>query len=324
MSAATLRVSDAQPIMDAVKMMAHSGLPSVPVVDSKERSRGVLMQRDVISHLANGANLELTTIGEVATESNSVTLDDRLEAAVHRLRDGLGMVPVVQDERLVGIVTPIDLRAHRRLRAALGPRLSDLNTEISPSDSMYMGSRGAYVVAGVSALECVRDALKSVEKSTVTRILDLPCGAGRVLRVLRAAFPDANLTACDLDRDGVDFCANVLGAKPVYSRSAPDEVELDGGFDLIWCGSLFTHLDARRWPAFFDLLGQALSPGGLLVLTTHGRHPPHVLRRLANASAEWIRSQIDQISTLKFVNHAERAWEPPAPRQDVVTCVRPL
>jgi hypothetical protein len=44
---------------------------------------------------------------------------------------------------------------------------------------------------------------------------------------------------------------------------------------------------------------------------------------LTIASPEWIRSQIERIPTLRFVDHAELAWAPPSPRQDVVTCVRP-
>ena len=211
MSDATLRVSEAQPIMDAVKVMAHSGFPVVPVIDSEERSLGLLTQRDVILHLSNGIDLDATPVGEVTTESRSVAIDDRLQVVAERLRDGLGMVPVVQDDRLVGIVTPIDMRAQRLLREALGPKMGGLITQISPSDSMYEGSRGSYVVAGVSALECVRDSMESVQKSTASRILDLPCGAGRVLRFLKAAFPDATLTACELDCDGVDSAPTFLG-----------------------------------------------------------------------------------------------------------------
>jgi SAM-dependent methyltransferase len=199
--------------------------------------------------------------------------------------------------------------------------------------------------------------MRSVNKPPPTRILDLPSGAGRVLRVLKAAFPEAHLTACDLDREGVDFCSRVLGAEPVYSHADPTKVELEGNFDVIWCGSLFTHLGAPRWPGFLDLLGDALAPDGLLILTTHGRHPPASLRQmglreaeigtmldefdsagfghcespvegeqdwgLTIASPEWIRSQVDRIPTLRFVEHVERAWQPPTPRQDVVTCVRP-
>jgi SAM-dependent methyltransferase len=103
------------------------------------------------------------------------------------------------------------------------------------------------------------------------RILDLPCGHGRVLRVMKRAFPGAAFTACDLERDGVDFCAAEFGATPVYSHVELAQVHFAEPFDLIWCGSLVTHLDARGWLATFQLLVRALRPGGVAVITFHGR-----------------------------------------------------
>src|SRR5437870_5495298 len=87
-------------------------------------------------------------------------------------------------------------------------------------------------------LESGRAALTAAGKTDVRRILDLPCGHGRVLRVLKAAFPGAALTACDIDRDGVDFCASRFGAEPVYSVEDPGRIPVRGPFDLIWVGSL--------------------------------------------------------------------------------------
>ncbi|MGG5887557.1 methyltransferase [Falsiroseomonas sp. HC035] len=46
------------------------------------------------------------------------------------------------------------------------------------------------------------------------KILDLPCGFGRVTRVLRVRFPHASITACDLDREGVEFARRSSRAMP--------------------------------------------------------------------------------------------------------------
>ena len=101
--------------------------------------------------------------------------------------------------------------------------------------------------------------------------LDLPSGHGRVLRWIKAEFPDARLGAGDIDHDGVEFCAATFGATPVYGREDPADVEIDAPYELIWCGSLFTHLPPERWEGFLALFERALVPGGLLVFTTHGR-----------------------------------------------------
>lgn len=87
---------------------------------------------------------------------------------------------------------------------------------------MYrVGNDEHYFRVGLSALECIESALHIAKKSTddIKSILDLPCGYGRVLRTLKAAFPGATVTACDISKDGVDFCKNILGAKPLYSKT---------------------------------------------------------------------------------------------------------
>src|SRR5262245_32651468 len=95
----------------------------------------------------------------------------------------------------------------------------DVIRTISPNDEMFSaaGREDVYHAIGRSAIECIVCSLNAARKTTadVKRILDLPSGHGRVLRYLKAVFPDAEITACDLVRDGVDFCASALGALPV-------------------------------------------------------------------------------------------------------------
>jgi SAM-dependent methyltransferase len=142
------------------------------------------------------------------------------------------------------------------------------NTTISPRDLMWKHDPEHYFRFGETAVKLIRLALASTERTTFRRILDMPCGHGRVLRSLKAEFPRAELTACDIDREAVDFCAETFGAKPVYSSENPDDLEL-GDFDLIWCGSLVTHL--KDWDSVLRLFERSLVHRGILVLTTAGR-----------------------------------------------------
>jgi SAM-dependent methyltransferase len=153
--------------------------------------------------------------------------------------------------------------------------------DVSPRDHMYNSATEpkdhSYHTLGRLALDCVRSAMVTAQMETARSILDLPSGHGRVLRHLKAEFPEARLTACDIDHDGVDYCAKTFGATPLYGREGtPDPVE--GQFDLIWCGSLLTHLDAPEWEEFLAYFEAALMPRGLLVFTTHGRSIAHKLR----------------------------------------------
>jgi SAM-dependent methyltransferase len=143
---------------------------------------------------------------------------------------------------------------------------------VSPHDQLWNSGAQWYFEVGVSALQCVERAL-AVTSARPKSILDMPCGHGRVCRMLRAAFPDAHITAADLDTCGVDFCAAEFGAEPVYSDPDLRRVQLDRQFDLIWCGSLFTHLEWARWQGFLDFFSDHLVDDGVLVFTTHGRQP---------------------------------------------------
>jgi len=156
--------------------------------------------------------------------------------------------------------------------------LSNFSKEISPEDTMYEGNANHYFDVGHSALRCVRSAMLAANKATVRNILDFASGFGRVLRMLKAAFPAADLTACDISREAVDFCAKAFGADPVQSAENPADIKFNKKFDLIWCGSLLTHLEAAPVLEFLGLLQSLLSSDGILVFTTHG---PFVAQRLA-------------------------------------------
>ena len=163
--------------------------------------------------------------------------------------------------------------------------LREVESRISSRDTMYTGDGAHYFNVGLSAMRSIEEAIGRANLSAARRVLDLPCGHGRVLRFLVRRFPEASFTACDLDRDGVDFCARAFGATPVYSRTDLDALSFDAPFDLIWCGSLITHLDARQTRALFRLFARHLAPGGLLLFSAHG---DYVARRLPTGEFDYM------------------------------------
>lgn len=231
------------------------------------------------------------------------------------------------------------------------PPPAAIDRTIAPDDGMFARHIGEaqayehYFRCGFSALKIVRAALAAadVADSDVRRVLDLPCGHGRILRMLKAAFPRAELTACDLERPGVDFCARQFGAVPVYSHPDPVKIALAGPFDLIWCGSLMTHLDAPRWTGFLRLFRSLLSETGVCVFTSHGigtedlirgkladyglRDPATLLRPyrragfayepykrgedygISMAGIGWIAARIAELSDARLVTVTEKAWD---------------
>jgi SAM-dependent methyltransferase len=173
--------------------------------------------------------------------------------------------------------------------------LKSVESRISPRDTMYAGDGAHYFKVGLSALRSLEEALREAKLSSVGRVLDLPCGHGRVLRFLVRRFPRAAFTACDLDLDGVDFCARTFGATPVYSAENLDALSFDARFDLIWCGSLVTHLNEHSMRALFRLFARELAPGGLLIFTAHG---DFVARRMPGGEFDYMLTA-EQIASIR-------------------------
>jgi SAM-dependent methyltransferase len=188
--------------------------------------------------------------------------------------------------------------------------LDGVQSVISPEDGMFRGDGRHYYSVGLSALRCVRQALDRHPRRAIKTILDLPSGYGRVLRFLRGSFPDAHVHACDILKRGVDFCATELGAVPAYSSPDLDRLDLDARFDLIWCGSLVTHLPEDATFRLLRFFARHLAPGGVLLLSTHG-----------DFAAQRMRAGKDYGSRQDHVDAALRAYEQdthgfiPNPRQ---------
>lgn len=113
-----------------------------------------------------------------------------------------------------------------------------------------------------------------------------------MLRFFRMRFPEAKLTACDLQRDVVDFCAREFAADAVYSKESFDEVHFDEAFDLIWSGSLATHLDKRGIQSLMALVERSLAANGVALITTHGER---AIQKLTKHDYGITNQQIERI-----------------------------
>ena len=150
---------------------------------------------------------------------------------------------------------------------------ADVIQTIGAGDEMFTGDKAHYFGVGKSALHGIETALMAAGKpaNSIRNILDLPCGHGRVMRFFKAAFPQAQITACDLNKPAVDFCSQTFAAQPVYSSVDVNQIPLHGKYDLIWSGSLLTHLRPEACAEFVRLWNTLINPGGLIVFTLHGR-----------------------------------------------------
>jgi SAM-dependent methyltransferase len=167
-----------------------------------------------------------------------------------------------------------------QLRAWVEQEIEGVDAEIAPEDTMCKeGARDHYFSVGQSALRGIKLAMLAAGKENAQTILDMGCGYGRVLRVLRAAFPQARITACDVVPGAVKYCAQKFGAIPILSRNEAGRIPIRAPFDVIWCGTLLTNINREAQLGFLKLFQGLLASGGVLVFTTQGRFVADRLRR---------------------------------------------
>lgn len=144
---------------------------------------------------------------------------------------------------------------------------------MSPRAHVPNGNLEAYKRTSRSGWRCVLNALVAVNKplDKCEKVLDFGCGYGRVLRAIAAWLPEADITACDLNDDAIKFCAQTFGARPVQGYADLGKVKFPHKYDVIWVGSVFTHLPAEHWVLLIDFLSKNLAEDGVLVFSIHGR-----------------------------------------------------
>lgn len=167
-------------------------------------------------------------------------------------------------------------------------RYPNLSAVIDVRDGMYRGNSKHYLSVGVSGIDAIDRALsKRAVAEDVASALDLPCGYGRVTRALQCRFPSSRLVACDLEKEAVDFCAKTFDVLGFYSSQEFDALDLQEKFDLVWVGSLITHLDANSIAKFFNFVRRHLSKNGIAVVSSHG---PFVAGRIRQSLLDDKRS----------------------------------
>jgi SAM-dependent methyltransferase len=129
-----------------------------------------------------------------------------------------------------------------------------------------------YLSVGASALANIEETLTACNRTfaDVRTCLDLPCGHGRVLRWLQGRIRPEGISACEIDREAADFCHQEFGVKALYSSDDPRQITFPDTYDLIWVGSLFSHLGSEKSFALFERFVEILNPGGVMVFTTQG------------------------------------------------------
>jgi ubiquinone/menaquinone biosynthesis C-methylase UbiE len=105
------------------------------------------------------------------------------------------------------------------------------------------------------------------------RVLDFGCAAGRMIRWLDEFAEQCEIWGVDVSASHVIWCQQHLTPPFNFATvtTAPHLPFEDGYFDLIYAGSVFTHI-ADLADSWFLELKRILRPGGRLYITVHDKH----------------------------------------------------
>jgi SAM-dependent methyltransferase len=212
-----------------------------------------------------------------------------------------------------------------------------------PNDPEYW-SMAHYLGTGMEAVRLIKNSLALINRTPedVKDILDFPCGYGRVLRHMKVGFPDSNIVGSEIFQSCLDFCSDQFKIDTFLSDKNFN-IRSERNFDVIWCGSLFTHITSTRFDKLIQFFESQLKENGIMIFTLHGRfsrhnidtisyqlNRPRILQMkigydttgygytnynnsdsygLALIKLSWLAKYFNKKSNLQLVGHYERGWD---------------
>jgi SAM-dependent methyltransferase len=187
-------------------------------------------------------------------------------------------------ERARALLRPLyhrAFRAHLRTRCWLADRFGhDDQTKGIPLPPALLRYRVSECLSSTDFLRVGKGCAWHIEQQVreanaslagMSRVLDFGCGCGRTLRWMLERFPEAEFHGADVDAEAIEWCKrNLPGAAYVCSEPEPPLPFAQCYFDLVYCVSVFTHLDERMQDMWLTELRRVLKDSGVLILTVHG------------------------------------------------------
>ncbi|TXN04133.1 class I SAM-dependent methyltransferase [Methylobacterium sp. WL103] len=155
--------------------------------------------------------------------------------------------------------------------ASIKDTYKSVDPRVALHDHMATSNITAYYQVGASALTIIQTSIALGCMPAPEQILDFACGAGRVTRWLRAAYPESTVSGSDLREADIDFHRKILGTNMWKSEERISNIKPPNKYDLIWVGSLLSHLSEQDALAAMHAFMNWLKPNGILVVSFHGR-----------------------------------------------------
>jgi SAM-dependent methyltransferase len=152
------------------------------------------------------------------------------------------------------------------------------------SDSVW------FVQSGKQSVRDIEAALASVGHALTNhaRVLDFGCGCGRIMLQLRDVMPLTRVTGVDIDQEAIAWLRpRVPNATVLVINELPPIPFAEATFDLIYCHSVFTHLDENYQDLWLEELRRISKPSAVLVVSFSGQKAVETLEE------QWIKANAD-------------------------------
>jgi SAM-dependent methyltransferase len=159
----------------------------------------------------------------------------------------------------------------------------ELNLPVPPED-LWLGfgrNQKEYLYGGKvqvkKMLEILSDA--GFDLAGKKRALELGCGSGRMIRWLKPYSEKCEIWGTDISSEHIYWANKYL--KPPFNFATTTTIPHlpfeDKHFDLIYAGSVFTHIDDLT-DAWFLELRRILSDDGMIYVTIHDKHTIELIK----------------------------------------------
>ena len=152
---------------------------------------------------------------------------------------------------------------------------------------------------------CSKDLVRALVKTgrkldSFHHVLDFGCGCGRTLRWFAGQTTASRFYGTDIDAEAISFCRGSMKQISFSINGPLPPLEYPAAqFDLIYCISVFTHLNEEYQLRWLAELQRVAKPGGILLLSVHGEHC-------------WHNLPVQQVSRLReqgFLFLAQDVWK---------------
>jgi SAM-dependent methyltransferase len=172
----------------------------------------------------------------------------------------------------------------------------------------YGGSPEEYLEGGREHMTRMLEILAEAGASpgTLTRVLEVGCAAGRMLRFYPRSGDGSEIWGVDIKAESIAWCQEHLSPPLMFATTttSPHLPFEDNYFDLIYCGSIFTHISDLA-DAWFLELRRALRKGGYAYITIHDKNTVDLLlTKHTQSPLHDVVRQLDEQTSILSKNYA--------------------